>query len=139
MLKCKLSVGIVLFVSLTGACLASVTRSVSSISDADAERAGFLLDRARACHENEAVLKRFFDNVLVLTGNQKTPVDKDRNANEFISYAGAKFLETITCQVQTGQPCPSNPYLQMSCREFLHSFRQMRVTRSDWQASQGLN
>lgn len=135
----KLGVVIALLVSISGASFASVAaaRSVSSIGDADAERAGFLVGRARACHENKGVLDAFAKNVLILTGNENAPADKSTDEDEFITEAGARFLDTITCPVQTGRSCPPNPYSKMSCRRFLHLFRNMKITRSDWQVSQG--
>ena len=145
MRKCGLGVEIVIFVALVGACgaYAGTAQQAASISEGDAQLAGLMFWKATKCHETEAAIFRFSDHVNILTRDHGSSVDGRPTGDTRISPLGAKFTQGMTCATQVSEgireerSCPPNPYLKMSCRKFLRLFRSMKITRSDWQASQG--
>lgn len=130
----RFSVGIGLSGWIAWACFAHVTAAqpAAAISNADAQLAGFMDVKANVCHADKAVMDRFYKHVMVLTESESAPEE------EFVSPRTAIYLTVLTCTVQKGgRNCPASPYAKVPCGKFLRTFQHMRITRSDWRASDG--
>ena len=77
MRKCGLGVEIVIFFALARACCAyaGTAQQAASISERDAQLAGLMDWKASKCHETDAVTDRFYDHVMILTGDHVSPAD----------------------------------------------------------------